>query len=155
MGCRSLDGPDSVRRSFVQLCRQLDLFSEALIAIDGSKFKAFNHRDRNFTQVKLKHRLKLIDERIAKYLSQIESADRQEASVANLKTDRLESKIASLKQEVARLNEIEKEFLNAPDKQLSMTDPDARSMKARGTGIAGYNVQAAVDSQHHIIAANR
>ena len=141
----------SVCRTFVQLCCKLDLFSDALIAIDGSKFKAVNHRDRNFTPAKLKYRLKLIDESIKKYLLQIESADRQEASIAKLKTDRLENKIASLKQEVARLNAIEKELLNTPDKQLSMTDPDARSMKTRGTGIVGYNVQAAVDSQHHIL----
>jgi len=142
----------SVCRAFVQLCRKLDLFSDALIAIDGSKFKAVNHRDRNFTPAKLKYRLKLIDESIAKYLSQIESADRQEASVAKVKTGRLESKIASLKKEVIRLNAIEKELLNAPDKQLSMTDPDARSMKTRGMSIVGYNMQASVDSEHHIIA---
>ena len=144
----------SVCRAFVQLCRKLDLFSDALIAIDGSKFKAVNHRDRNFTPAKLKYRLKLIDESIKKYLLQIESADRQEASIAKLKTDRLENKIASLKQEVARLNAIEKALLNTPDKQWSMTDPDARSMKTRGTGIVGYNVQAAVDSQHHLIVTH-
>lgn len=144
----------SVCRAFVQLCRKLDLFSDALIAIDGSKFKAVNHRDRNFTPAKLKYRLKLIDESIKKYLLQIESADRQEATIAKLKTDRLENKIARLKQEVARLNAIEKALLDAPDKQLSMTDPDARSMKTRGTGIVGYNVQAAVDSQHHLIVTH-
>ena len=96
----------------------------------------------------------VIDESIAKYLLQIESADRQEASVAKLKTERLESKIASLKQEVTRLNAIEKELLKAPDKQLSMTDPDARSMKTRGTGIVGYNLQASVDSEHHLIVTH-
>lgn len=144
----------SVCREFVLLCRKLDLFSDALIAIDGSKFKAVNNRDLNFTQAKLKYRLKLIDESIAKYLLQIESADRQEASVAKVRTERLESKIASLKKEVTRLNALEKELLNAPDKQLSLTDPDARSMKTRGTGIVGYNVQTAVDSKHHIIVAH-
>ena len=144
----------SVCRAFVLLCRKLDLFSDALIAIDGSKFKAVNNRDLNFTQAKLKYRLKLIDESIAKYLLQIESADRQEASVAKVRTERLESKIASLKKEVTRLNALENELLNAPDKQLSLTDPDARSMKTRGTGIVGYNVQTAVDSKHHIIVAH-
>ena len=144
----------SVCREFVLLCRKLDLFSDALIAIDGSKFKAVNNRDLNFTQAKLKYRLKLIDESIAKYLLQIESADRQEASVAKVRTERLESKIASLKKEVIRLNALEKELLNTPDKQLSLTDPDARSMKTRGTGIVGYNVQTAVDSKHHIIVVH-
>lgn len=144
----------SVCRAFVQLCRKLDLFSSAWVAIDGNKFKAVNNRDLNFTTAKLKYRLKMIDESIAKYLLQIESADRQDASVAKVKTERLKSKMASLKEEVTRLNAIEKELLNAPDKQLSLTDPDARSMKTRGTGIVGYNVQAAVDSQHHIIVAH-
>ena len=143
-----------VCREFVLLCRKLDLFSDALIAIDGSKFKAVNNRDLNFTPAKLKYRLKLLDESIAKYLLQIESADRQEASIAKVRTDRLEEKIASLKKEVIRLNTLEKELLNAPDKQLSLTDPDARSMKTRGTGIVGYNVQTAVDSKHHIIVAH-
>jgi transposase len=144
----------SVCREFVLLCRKLDLFSDALIAIDGSKFKAVNNRDLNFTPAKLKYRLKLIDESISKYLLQIESADRQEASVAKLRTDRLENKIASLRKEVTRLNALGKELQNAPDKQLSLTDPDARSMKTRGTGIVGYNVQTAVDSKHHIIVAH-
>jgi len=144
----------SVCREFVLLCRKLDLFSDALIAIDGSKFKAVNNRDRNFTQAKLKYRLKLIDESIAKYLKQIESADRQESSVAKVRTERLERKIASLRKEVTRLNAVEKALLDAPDKQLSLTDPDARSMKTRGTGIVGYNVQIAVDSKHQLIVAH-
>lgn len=141
----------SVCREFVLLCRKLDLFSHALVAIDGSKFKAVNNRDLNYTQAKLKYRLKLIDESIVKYLRQIASADRQEASVARLRTERLESKIASLKEEVAQLNAIESVLAKAPDKQLSLTDPDARSMKTRGNGIVGYNVQAVVDSKHHLI----
>jgi len=144
----------AVCREFVLLCRKLDLFSHVLVAIDGSKFKAVNNRDLNFTSAKLKHRLQLIDESIAKYLRQIDSADRQDASVAKLRTERLESKIASLRKEVARLNALESTLANAPDKQLSLTDPDARSMKTRGTGIVGYNVQAAVDSQHHLIIAH-
>jgi transposase len=143
-----------VCREFVLLCRKLDLFSDVLIAIDGSKFKAVNNRDLNFTPAKLRYRLKLIDESIAKYLLQIESADRQEASITRARTERLESKIANLKKEVTRLNALEKELLKAPDKQLSLTDQDARSMKTRGTGIVGYNVQTAVDSKHHIIVAH-
>ncbi|MET0101000.1 MAG: IS1182 family transposase [Sedimenticola sp.] len=141
----------AVCREFVLLCRKLDLFSNALVAIDGSKFKAVNNRDLNFTPAKIKYRLKLIDESIAKYLRQIDSADRQEASVAKPRTERLESKIASLRKEVTRLNALESTLANAPDKQLSLTDPDARSMKTRGNGIVGYNVQAAVDGQNHLI----
>ncbi len=143
-----------VCKEFVLLCGKLDLFTDALIAVDGSKFKAVNNRDRNFTAAKLKYRLQLIDDSIAKYLQQIESADRQEASIAKVRTERLESKIAKLKDEVARLNDIEKVLAATPDKQLSLTDLDARSMKTRGNGIVGYNVQTAVDSKHHLIVAH-
>lgn len=127
---------------------------ESLIAIDGSKFKAVNNRDLNYTKAKLKYRLQLIDDSIAKYLLQIESADRQEAPIVKMRTERLESKIAKLKDEVARLKDIEKVLDARSDKQLSLTDPDARSMKTRGSGIVGYNVQTAVDSQHHLIVAH-
>ncbi|MCK4945136.1 MAG: IS1182 family transposase [Alphaproteobacteria bacterium] len=143
-----------VCREFVLLCRKLDLFSEAFVAIDGSKFKAVNNRDLNFTRAKLKYRLSLIDESIAKYLKQIDSADRQDTPVSKIKVERLENKIANLKEEIKRLNEIEVVLEATPDKQISLTDPDARSMKARGTGIVGYNVQAAVDTRHHIIVAH-
>ena len=140
-----------VCREFVVLCRKLDLFSEAFVAIDGSKFKAANHRDLNFTRAKLKYRLNLIDESIVKYLGQIDSADRQDSSLSTVKVERLENKIATLKDEVKRLNKIEVALEATPDKQISLTDPDARSMKTRDTGIVGYNVQAAVDCKHHII----
>tara|TARA_B100000508_G_scaffold123652_1_gene106472 strand:- start:414 stop:1841 length:1428 start_codon:yes stop_codon:yes gene_type:complete len=140
-----------VCREFVLLCRKLDLFADAFVAIDGSKFKAVNHRDLNFTRAKLKYRLKIIDESIEKYLKQIESTDRQEAPKSKAKAETLKDKIGKLKEEVKKLNEIEVELEASPDKQVSFTDPDARSMKTRGTGIVGYNVQAAVDCKHHII----
>jgi len=139
---------------FVILCRKLDLFSDAFVAIDGSKFKAVNHRDLNFTRAKLKYRLNLIDESIAKYLKQIDSADRQETPSSKIKVEKLENKISNLKEEIKKLNTIEIALEASPDKQISFTDPDARSMKTRGTGIVGYNVQAAVDTQHHIILAH-
>jgi len=144
----------SVCREFVLLCRKLDLFSEAFVAIDGSKFKAVNNRDLNFTRAKLKITLEIINKSIAKYLSQIDSADRQETPSAKLKVERLEKKISRLKEEVKRLNTIEKVLETTPDKQISITDPDARSMKTRGAGIVGYNVQAAVDTKNHIILAH-
>jgi transposase len=143
-----------VCREFVMICRKLDLFSEAFVAIDGSKFKAVNNRDRNFTRAKLKRRLEEIDKSIHRYLAQIESADRQEASVAKTRTERLEIKITRLKQEIERLNNIEVQLQVTPDKQISLTDPDARSMKSRGAGIVGYNVQTAVDTKHYLIVAH-
>jgi transposase len=143
-----------VCREFVMICRKLDLFSEAFVAIDGSKFKAVNNRDRNFTRAKLKRRLEDIDKSIDRYLAQIESADRQEAAQAKNKTEQLENKIGQLKKEIERLNAIEVQLEAAPDKQLSQTDPDSRSMKSRGAGIVGYNVQTAVDTKHHLIIAH-
>lgn len=143
-----------VCRDFVMVCRKLDLFSDAFVAIDGSKFKAVNNRDRNFTRAKLKRRLEQIDESIDRYLAQIKSVDRQESRVAKDKTERLESKITKLKEEIKRLNEIEDKLLATPDKQISLTDPDARSMITRGSGIVGYNVQTAVDTKHHLIVAH-
>lgn len=141
----------SVCREFILLCKKLDLFSEALVAIDGSKFKAVNNRDLNFTRAKLKTSREVIDKSITKYLSQIESADRQDTQSSKLKTERLEKKILRLKDEIKRLNNIEEALEATPDKQVSLTDSDARSMKTRGSGIVGYNVQAVVDTKNHII----
>jgi len=143
-----------VCREFILLCKKLNLFAEAFVAIDGSKFKAVNNRDKNFTAAKMKRRLQQIDESIERYLSQIASADRQEAAVAKEKTHRLEEKITALKTEMARLKKLEVQMLQTPDQQISLTDPDARSMKTRGTGIVGYNVQTAVDAEHHLIVAH-
>ena len=96
----------------------------------------------------------IIDKSITKYISQIESADRQDTQSSKLKTERLEKKILRLKNEVKRLNDIEEALEATPDKQISLTDSDARSMKTRGSGIVGYNVQAAVDTKNHIILAH-
>lgn len=153
------DNGEAIRlvcREFVMLCRKLALFTEAFVAIDGSKFKAVNNRDRNFTKAKLKRRLQQIDESIERYLGQMASADRQETAMAKDKTRRLEDKIAALKQEMTRLKKLEVRMLQAPDQQISLTDPDARSMatSGRGTGMVGYNVQTAVDAKHHLIVAH-
>ena len=145
-----------VCREFVLICRKLELFTDAFVAIDGSKFKAVNNRDRNFTKAKMKRRLQQIDESIARYLSQMASADRQDSEVAGRKSDHLQCKITRLKGEVNRLKALEKEMLDRPDQQISLTDPDARSMatSGRGTGMVGYNVQTAVDTKHHMIVTH-
>ncbi len=144
----------AVCRQFVVLCQQVGLFSEALIAIDGSKFKAVNNRDRNFTSAKLQRRMEEIESSINRYLSALDTADRQEPVVSQPKTERLHSKIAALKIKMQELKEIEAQLNETPDKQISLTDPDARSMKTRGTGIVGYNVQTAVETKHHLIVAH-
>ncbi len=142
---------------FVALCRQLELFADASVAIDGAKFKAVNTRDKNFTRAKMQRRMAQIEESVDRYLHQLDSADRQEPSLARTtKTDRLADKIATLKEEMRRLEKLEARMLATPDQQISLTDPDARSMatSGRGSGMVGYNVQSAVDIKHHLIVAH-
>jgi transposase len=141
-----------VCREFVMLCRKLSLFTDAFVAIDGSKFKAVNNRDKNFTRAKMKRRLAEVEASIERYLSDLGEADRQ--APGEDKSQGLEEKIAALKEEMARLKKLEARMLEAPGKQISLTDPDARSMNSRGSGMVGYNVQTAVDSQHHLIIAH-
>jgi len=145
-----------VCREFILLCKKLNLFADAFVAIDGSKFKAVNNRDRNFTKAKMQRRLQQIDESIERYLGQIASADRQEAAVATDNTQRLADKITALKTEMARLKRLEVQMLQAPDQQISLTDSDARAMatSGRGTGTVGYNVQTAMDTTHHLIVTH-
>jgi transposase len=142
---------------FVALCRELGLLTAASVAIDGSKFKAVNNRDKNFTRTKMERRLAQIEESVARYLSQLDTADLQEPSEAlAAKTAHLKEKLAKLATEVERLKAIEKEMLASPDQQISLTDPDSRSMatSGRGSGVVGYNVQVAVDTEHHLIVAH-
>jgi len=143
-------------RQFVLLCRKLDLFSDAVVGIDGSKFKAVNNRDKNYTPYKLQRRIEQIEASIARYLSAMEAADRQESEVAQAKSVRLKQKISALRDQMQQFRAMEEVVRAAPDGQVSLTDPDARSMatSGKGTGIVGYNVQAAVDAQHHLIIAH-
>ena len=149
------DNGEAIRlvcREFVMLCRKLNLFAEAFVAIDGSKFKAVNNRDKNFTRAKMERRLAEVEASIERYLERLSCADQQEP--ATDKTQRLEERIAAMKAEMARLETLEVQLLEAPDQQLSLTDPDARSMKCRGSAVVGYNVQTAVDTKHHLIVAH-
>ena len=142
---------------FVALCRQMGLLSSASVAIDGSKFKAVNNRDRNFTRAKMDRRMAQIEESVARYLQQLDTADRQEPSEAlKTKTSRLKDKIAKLKEQMQNLKKLQVQMLAAPDQQISLTDPDARSMatSGRGSGVVGYNVQVAVETKHHLIIAH-
>src|SRR6202521_4168226 len=142
-----------VCRAFVLLCRRLDLLGYASVAIDGSKFTAVDARDRNFTEAKMKRRLAQIDASITRYLSQLDTADRQGPMVPEAKTTRLKEKIATLGEEIERLNALNAQMMASEDKQISLSDPDARSMatSGKGSGMVGYNVQSAVDTEHHLI----
>ena len=146
----------NVCREFIVLCRQLKLFSEAIVAIDGSKFKAVNNRDKNFTDRKLKARMEQLEESIGRYLADLDRADREPTAVSEGQVARLKDKIVGIKAQIERLNEIGRQIQEAPDRQISLTDPDARSMatSGRGTGIVGYNVQTAVDTKHHLIVTH-
>jgi transposase len=139
---------------FVELCRELGLLAKASVAIDGSKFKAVNNRDRNFTCAKVERRRAQLEESVARYLSQLDTADRQEPSeVLAARTTRLKEKLAKLGEEMRRLGALEARMLAESDQQISLTDPDSRSMatSGRGSGVVGYNVQVAVDTEHHLI----
>jgi transposase len=146
----------SVCREFILLCRRLELFSEAIVAIDGSKFKAVNNRDKNFTDRKLQARIEQLEQSIGRYLTELDRADREPALVTEARVSHLKERMAAAKAQIQRLNEIGNLMQNAPDRQISLTDPDARSMatSGRGTGIVGYNVQTAVDTKHHLIIAH-
>ena len=146
----------NVCSQFVVLCRKLNLFSEAVVAIDGSKFKAVNSQDKNLTKGKLRARLEQVEANIAKYLAALDTADRQEPDVAAARIPRLQEKISSMRSRLKELRQQEVELPNEPDQQISVTDPDARSMATRGkgTGVVGYNVQTAVDTKHHLIVAH-
>ena len=142
---------------FVALCREMGLLVKASVAIDGSKFKAVNNRDRNFTRAKVERRRAQLEESVTRYLSQLDTADRQEPSEAlAAKTTRLKEKLAKLGEEMRRLEGLEARMLAAPDQQISLTDPDSRSMatSGRGSGVVGYNVQVAVDTEHHLIVTH-
>jgi transposase len=142
---------------FVELCRQMGLLTKASVAIDGSKFKAVNTRDKNFTKGKVERRRQQLEESVARYLAQLDTADLQEPSEAlAAKAAHLKEKLAKLANEIQKLEAHEKAMLASPDGQISLTDPDCRSMatSGRGSGVVGYNVQTAVDTEHHLIIAH-
>ena len=138
----------NVCREFIVLCRRWGLFSQATVAIDGSKFKAVNHRDRNFTSGKMKTRMALIERSISEYLTQLDRMDRKETPSVPRQAARLKERISTLKQEMRRLRGLKR--------RMELVDPDARSMasQGKGTGIVGYNVQTAVETKNHLIVTH-
>ena len=150
-------GIRNVCSRFVALCRDLKLFSQAIVAIDGSKFKAVNTRDRNFTAGKVKKQKEQIEQSIKRYLDALDTADRTLAPAElQVKSQQLQDKLKTMRQQMRRMKRIERRLKEGPDGQISLTDPDARSMatSGRGSGIVGYNVQTAVDAKHHLIVAH-
>ena len=147
-------GIRNVCRRFVVLCRDLKLFSQAAVAVDSSKFKAVNSRDRNFTTAKSEKRKQQIEESIQRYLSALDTADRTMPLLEfGPRSAHLKDKLSALREQMRRMDEMKERLKAEPDEQLCLTDPDARSMmsQAKGTGLVGYNVQTAVDVRHHLI----
>ena len=143
-------------RQFIALCRQLDLFAEAIVAIDGSRFKAMNTRDKNFTRASIQRRMEQVEASIDRYLGLLETADRHDGEIARQKSVRLKDKLDSLRAQMRSFKAMEVAVHAAPDQQISLTDPDARAMatNGKGTGLVGYNVQSAVDAKHHLIVTH-
>ena len=153
------DNSPAIRKvcaQFVELCRGIGLFSQALVVVDGSKFKAVNNRDKNFTPHKLKARQQQLEQSVARYLAELDRADRDPSLVPEERVEHLKEKIAAVRKQMKKLKGIGQQLAAAPDQQVSLTDPDARSMatSGRGTGIVGYNVQTAMDSENHLIVAH-
>ena len=144
-------------RQFVELCRRLKLFTEAVVAIDGSKFKAVNNRDKNYTAAKLKRRMEQVEASIARYLAALDPADRAGGRCGRGQVGAAEGEDRGLRRaDAGASRRWRTQVQAAPDQQVSLTDPDARSMatSGKGTGIVGYNVQTAVDAEHHLIVAH-
>jgi len=145
-----------VCREFVVLCRRLKLFADGIVAIDGSKFKAVNNRDKNFSSHKIQVRMQQLEQNIGRYLAELDRADRDPTLVLPERATRLKEKIAKIKEQMHGLAKVEQQLQASQERQISLTDPDARSMATSrlGSAVVGYNVQTAVDARHHLIVAH-
>ena len=140
-------------RTFVVLCRKLNMFSDSMFAIDGSKFKAVNSKENNFTSSKLKFHIDRVEKHIDAYFKQLDDADLSNNVDVDTKT--IEENIAWLKSKLAEFKKMDKAVQQHPDKQVSTTDPDSRLMKTKGmTRMVSYNIQSAVDTKHHLIISH-
>jgi hypothetical protein len=146
----------NVCREFVLLCRRLQLFADGIVAIDGSKFKAVNNRDKNFSNRKIEVRRQQLEHSINRYLAELDRADRQPELVLPERVSRLQQKVSKIKEQMHELGQMEQRLQATGERQVSLTDPDARSMATSrlGSAVVGYNVQAAVDAKHHMIVAH-
>ena len=143
-------------RQFVVLCRDLGLLAGNEVAVDGSKFKAVNNPDRNFTRAKLARQMARVEASIAHYLEALDQTDQAEDERTPTRVEKLHEKIDALRQRMQGLQAIGEQLEASPDQQVSLTDPDARAMPTRTDprGVVGYNVQAALDTRHHLIVAH-
>jgi transposase len=143
-----------VTREFTVLCKDLDLFGSSLVFVDGSKFRAVNNKDRNFTETRLEKLQALADARLAEYLKELEEADAAEEGEAGATDADLRKKIEALQERKKVYASYQEELKESGETQRSLTDPESRRMKIRGDMDVCYNVQIAVDSKHHLIVAH-
>jgi transposase len=141
-----------VFRGFTRLCKELGLYGRELVGIDGSKFRAVNGKDRNYSEEKLKRRLQWLEEKIEKYLRALQEGDAAEANEPALTAEELGSKTEKLQERQRAYEELKKQLAESGEKQISLTDPEARLMKGRQGQHVSYNVQVAVDSKHKLVA---
>lgn len=146
---RALPG---VFREFTRVCRELDLYGRELVGIDGSKFRAVNSREQNFTEAKLNKRLQWVEEKIENYLAALQREDEVESETGEVNARELQAKIAALQERQLVYQGLKQQLVDSGEKQISLTDPDARLMKGRQGQHVGYNVQIAVDSKHKLVA---
>lgn len=153
------DNGEAIRATcaaFVAICRQVGLLRGGVVAVDGSRFKAVNTRDKNFTPGAVRRRIEQAEAGVERYLQALDTADRRESEEAQFRSDRINERLAALRKQVRDLRQMEATLAETPDGQVSLTDPDARAMatNGKGTGLVGYNVQAAVEAEHHLIVAH-
>jgi transposase len=141
-----------VFREFTRLCRELQLFGAELVGIDGSKFRAVNSRERNFSAAKLNKRLQWIEEKIADYLAALQREDEAESETSEVSAAELQAKLAALQEKQVVYQGMQQQLAESGEKQISLTDADARLMKGRQGQHVSYNLQIAVDSKHKLVA---
>jgi transposase len=150
-------GIRKVCAKFVELCRRIGTLKGDVVAVDGSKFKAVNNRDWNFTKGKIASRLAHLEAEVERYLEEADRIDRQETGAARAeRAAHLSGRFHRVRHEIERLMAIDKALVDAPDGQISLTDPDARAMatRAQHSGHVGYNVQSVVDAETHLIVTH-
>ena len=140
-----------VFRQFVLLCRQMDLFGRELLAVDGTRIKAVNNKDRNFTRASLTKFIELADGKLDDYLQRLDQGDVAEARTTGARVHNLAEKIAAVRERRTRCKEMLAELDRTGADQISLTDPDSRAMAAHTHVAVGYNVQVAVDTKHKLI----
>lgn len=142
-----------VFRQFVLICKQMGLLGGELVAVDGSKFKAVNSGQNNFSAKKLEQRLREIEQKVERYLDEMERFDQEEKAPQQIRGAELKNKIEQLKKRKGKYEALLEELKRSGEKQISLTDPDSRAMAPTPKGEVSYNVQTAVDSKYHLLVA--